>query len=243
MTLSLLRCSSTMHVKNLVEFFDPPSNVNVNTLRRPSTPRETLQPVQGSSGLGPSAPRSSNTRGRANTSSSPVTNPIFPRQIDERADTSGGVKSFTAHTSFMKLRGDKPPMHQDAHIPLLPLPTSSNPPGQPRSDRPSVATLIPSDHTPVPATVVFSRRAAPLYLPKLDKYLSSIPPPEFRDIPQSQSMFSPMDKLAKAGKSLDNLETNTRPYTWRNRNTVLGAIVSMVLGITVSLDVYQSFTF
>ena len=236
-----------MRVKNLVEFFDPP-NADVNNLRPPSTPRRTLQPVQRSSALGPSDPRSSDPRGRVNTSSSSVTNPIFPRQIGERASTSdipGGVNPFTAYTPFVNSRRDKLPMHQDAHIPLLPQGASSNSPGQPRLDIPSVITLVPSsDHTPVPATAVFARRAAPLYLPKLDKYLSSIPPPEFRDIPQSQStMFSPMDKLAETGKSLDDLETNTRPRTWRNRNTILGSIVSIVLGVTVSLDAYPSSVF
>jgi len=228
-----------MRVNNLVEFFDPPSNVNVNTLGRP----------QGSSGPGPSAPRPSDPRSRANASLSAVTNPIFPPQIDERASASdtllGGVQPFTAYTPFLKSRGDKLLMHQGVRIPLLPQGTSSNSPGQPRLDPHSVTTLLPSsNHTPVPATVVFGRRAAPLYLPKLDKYLSSIPPPEFRDTRQSQSMmFSPMDKLTEAGKSLDDLETNTRTRSWRDPNRILGSIVSAVLGVTVSLDAYQSLAF
>jgi hypothetical protein len=34
-------------------------------------------------------------------------------------------------------------------------------------------------HRPVPASTLFGRNVAPLYLPKLDKYLSSLPAPEF----------------------------------------------------------------
>ncbi|GLB36113.1 hypothetical protein LshimejAT787_0304010 [Lyophyllum shimeji] len=88
-------------------------------------------------------------------------------------------------------------------------------------------------HVPVPATVVFARDAPPLYLPQLDKLLSSLSPPEFRD--GSGGMFSPMDKLVESGMSLDDLEANSSVTpAWRNRKTLLGATVNVVLGFTGS---------
>lgn len=97
-------------------------------------------------------------------------------------------------------------------------------------------------HTPVPAVKVFSRKAAPLYLPALDNYLASLPPPNFSTFPYDTSnkdrppmMFPPMDRLAATGRTLADLETNsTIPPWYRNRNTLFGAITSRVLGTLVS---------
>lgn len=92
-----------------------------------------------------------------------------------------------------------------------------------------------SGHTPVAATVVFSRDAPPLYLPKLDKYLASIPSPSFsKTIPGEQRMFPPMGELSKLKTSLDDLETNARRLPiWKNRTTILGSTVNFVIGVMV----------
>ncbi|KAF8078666.1 hypothetical protein FPV67DRAFT_71140 [Lyophyllum atratum] len=110
------------------------------------------------------------------------------------------------------------------------------------SDTPSSTSSIPvhrsqsrhgRKHIPIPSTVVFSRDAPSLYLPKLDRILSSLPLPAFHD--NSKAMFSPMNKLAESGKSLDDLETNkTVAPAWRNRKTLLGSTVNIVLGFTGS---------
>ncbi|KAG5638666.1 hypothetical protein H0H81_011218 [Sphagnurus paluster] len=89
-------------------------------------------------------------------------------------------------------------------------------------------------HAPIPSTVVFSRDAPPLHLRKLDKHLSALPLPDFCD--GSGAIFSPMDKLAESRKSLDDLEANSGVApAWRNRKTLLGATVNIVLGIMVCL--------
>lgn len=90
-------------------------------------------------------------------------------------------------------------------------------------------------HTPVAATAVFSRDAPPLYLPKLDNYIASIPSPNFsRTIPDEKGMFPPMGELSKLKTSLDDLETNARRLpAWRNRTTILGSTVNFVIGLMV----------
>ncbi|KAG6911998.1 hypothetical protein DXG01_000246 [Tephrocybe rancida] len=91
----------------------------------------------------------------------------------------------------------------------------------------------PSHPRPIPSTVVFSRDAPPLHLPKLDTFLSSLLPPVFPGA--SSEMFPPMARLAETGMSLDDLETNqtVAPF-WRNRKTLLSSTVNIVLGFTGS---------
>ncbi len=104
------------------------------------------------------------------------------------------------------------------------------------------AKQIPAPHTPVAVTDLFARKAAPLHLPRLDKYLSSLPPPDFLQDDSKwdkTSMFPPMDRLALTGSSLDDLETNSKvPASWRDRKTILGSAVGIVLGVTVRLYLY-----
>lgn len=107
------------------------------------------------------------------------------------------------------------------------------------------STLVsprPYPHVPVPATVVFGRNAAPLHLPKLDNYLASLSPPVFS--PQhgqaDPRMFPPMDCLAKSERSLDDLEANkTKAPFWRNRKTILGSSLNVILGIMVGQSRYK----
>ena len=94
-------------------------------------------------------------------------------------------------------------------------------------------------HRPVPAPTLFGRNTAPLYLPKLDKYLSSLPAPEFtkwkgktkeKDVP----MFLPMEQLAASKRTIDDLEHNsTITPGWRDRNFWFYMANDAVVGIVV----------
>lgn len=124
-------------------------------------------------------------------------------------------------------------------------PSSSSSPRRPRRHR------VNSPHTPVPAKTLFARNAAPLYLPKLDNYLSSLPAPIFppdqlvfppssgkgkekagtaRD-PKERIMFPPMDRLN--GRRIEDLEHNKKALNWTDRKSIFGGLTSTVLGVTV----------
>ncbi|KZT02648.1 uncharacterized protein LAESUDRAFT_729889 [Laetiporus sulphureus 93-53] len=115
---------------------------------------------------------------------------------------------------------------------------------QPSHSFASSATLVPgpSPHTPVPVSTIFARKAAPLYLPKVDDYISSIPAAAFPLIQKeedakgtSASMFPPMDRLAATGKTLADLEHNSVIAPgWRNCSSILASLTSIALGVTGS---------
>ncbi len=92
------------------------------------------------------------------------------------------------------------------------------------------------DHVPISAYTVFSRNAAPLSLPQLDKYISALPPPPFSSSRgTNKAMFRPLDRLEATGRSIESLETNFKAIpVWRNCNSILRALVNLVLGLTVS---------
>ena len=92
------------------------------------------------------------------------------------------------------------------------------------------------DHVPVSAHTVFSRNAAPLSLPQLDMYISALQPPPFHPSRGSnKAMFPPLDRLAASGRSIESLETNFKEIPiWRDCKSILHALVSLVLGSTVS---------
>lgn len=107
------------------------------------------------------------------------------------------------------------------------------------------STVIPTSttplgtHSPIPASVVFSRSAAPLYLPHLDSYLAGLPAPVFpvflsKDKSKGAPMFPPMDRLAAAGRTLEDLEDNSEvaPW-WRNRVSIFGFLTGWALALTV----------
>ncbi|KAF8632635.1 hypothetical protein AX15_001834 [Amanita polypyramis BW_CC] len=108
------------------------------------------------------------------------------------------------------------------------------------TDVPAVSSADISAHgevhrgpnTPVPAAVIFARKAAPLYLPQLDKYLAGFPRPPF--VPghgRSTQMFPPMDRLISSGMTLDDLESNDRLLPgWKYRKNTL-AIIYGIIGI------------
>lgn len=93
-----------------------------------------------------------------------------------------------------------------------------------------------TDHTPVAASAIFAREAAPLALPALDAYISTLPAPSFPSFDASKhTMFPPLDRLEASGKSLDDLEHNaTIPHWWQNRSKYFGSLSSISLSITVS---------
>ena len=109
-----------------------------------------------------------------------------------------------------------------------------------------------SPHVPVPTRTLFARRAPPLYLPKLDDFLAALKPPKFTMLEEGSTgrgksgkpaMFPPMERLAASGLSIEELELNSPSPGWRNRGTILGAIVNLVLGFTVGwfLDPQSAF--
>ncbi|KAH9178928.1 hypothetical protein EDB89DRAFT_2172217 [Lactarius sanguifluus] len=106
----------------------------------------------------------------------------------------------------------------------------STPSGQKVVDDPSPT------HVPISAHTVFSRNAAPLSLPQLDKYISTLPPPPFPSSGGTNKvMFRPLDRLEATGRSIESLETNFKAIPiWRNCNSILRAIVNLVLGLTGS---------
>lgn len=102
----------------------------------------------------------------------------------------------------------------------------------------------PSDlphHTsaPMSAPTLFSRRAAPLSLPELDEYISTLPIPAFSSRSRTKAgteggRFVPLDRLASTGRSIESLETNFKGKpAWRNCSLILGGLVNAVIGITV----------
>jgi hypothetical protein len=100
------------------------------------------------------------------------------------------------------------------------------------------ALRMTTKHSPVPATTLFARKAAPLYFPHLDDYLSKLPRPPFAQTQtienKKATMFRPMEKLEKLGETLDDLEVNsTPPPFWRNRKSILGSLISIIIGVLV----------
>jgi hypothetical protein len=111
----------------------------------------------------------------------------------------------------------------------------------PHSYPPSHRTEQSSDlaSAPMSAPTLFSRRAAPLSLPELDEYISSLPLPTFSSLSRTNAVteggrFVPLDRLASTGRSIESLETNLKGKpAWRNCSPILGGLVNTVIGITV----------
>jgi hypothetical protein len=121
---------------------------------------------------------------------------------------------------------------------------SSSSVGHMHTVRPAIGRVrarVSFAHSPIPAVTVFSRKAATLFLPKLDDYLATLPPPRFSSFGsrgksknKDIGIFAPMDRLVSLGKTLEDLETNSTilPF-WKNRKTLLGGLVNLFLGIMV----------
>jgi hypothetical protein len=129
-----------------------------------------------------------------------------------------------------------------------------SPHSYPPSQRPTFSHQTPDlsyhdlrDHAPISAPTVFSRHAAPLSLPQLDKYISSLPLPAFSSRSRTKAdtkreKFVPLDRLASAGRSIESLETNYKGKpVWRNCNLILGGLVNAVLGVMVGASIPRLF--
>jgi hypothetical protein len=123
------------------------------------------------------------------------------------------------------------------------LPPHSYPPSQ-RAIFSKQAPDLPyhhdsDDHAPISAPTLFSRDAAPISLPQLDKYISSLPLPAFSSHSRTKAgtksgKFVPLDRLASTGRSIESLETNFKGKpAWRNCNLILGGLVNTIVGVTV----------
>jgi len=144
------------------------------------------------------------------------------------------------HHKHKKIYPDDPEEHRD----LLPKVPHGYPPSVPTltsNEEPlsSTATLVnqypAANHTPVPATTIFARNSAPLYLPKLDKYLEGLDRPSFTPSGKGKLpvMFPPMDRLSALGRTIEELEANVFAPNWRTRGNIFGAFTSAFVGLTV----------
>ncbi len=110
---------------------------------------------------------------------------------------------------------------------------------------PPSRTPDPRDHAPISAPTVFSRHAAPLSLPQLDKYISSLPLPTFSSRSRTEAdtkKFVPLDRLASTRRGIESLETNYKEKpAWRNCNLILGGLVNIVVGVTVGSFLHDLF--
>ncbi|KJA29472.1 hypothetical protein HYPSUDRAFT_32950 [Hypholoma sublateritium FD-334 SS-4] len=108
------------------------------------------------------------------------------------------------------------------------------PPTCPGNEHNEPVNRLQGPHNPVPATVVFARDAFPLSLPKLDRYLSSLPPPRLgdEDNDDNGTMFPPLDQLAKTKKSLDDLESNSIVApAWRNSTSIINTAANLLISL------------
>ena len=104
-------------------------------------------------------------------------------------------------------------------------------------------------HTPIPLSKILARDAAPVSLPKLDEYISSLEMPTFPIIQTAvkgkgkrkkkgkhkacdDPVFPPLERLE--GTTIHDLENNAKVApAWRNRNTIFSSLSNIALGITV----------
>ncbi|KAG7099182.1 hypothetical protein E1B28_001051 [Marasmius oreades] len=232
-----------MAVKDLVDRFEssdsqqPPSTparfitVQSRNLRnrKPSLPQETMDDESGSA--------------TAFTTRIPsVNNNYTTLDITDAAQPFIGIQYLEVEEDEVPYRS-RPISYEDDETWRLIEPDHTYPPSSASQHSFSITpTLVHSRHTlgqhnPISPTELFSRKAPPLYLPKLDSYLESLPQPPFNNVKTNREaeMFPPMDRLVESGYSVEELEANSRvaPF-WRNKKTLLGSAVNVVLGITGS---------
>jgi hypothetical protein len=101
-------------------------------------------------------------------------------------------------------------------------------------------------HKPIPLSEITARNAAPLHLPALDKYLETLPAPDFerwkkederknrsKNASKGVGMFPPMDRLAATGHSIEDLETNSH-IPLESEQSFLMSIVNIFISIAGS---------
>ncbi|KAI1797949.1 hypothetical protein LXA43DRAFT_982749 [Ganoderma leucocontextum] len=98
-------------------------------------------------------------------------------------------------------------------------------------------------HTPIPLSQILTRNAAPVSLPKLDEYISTLETPSLptthtgdgngKGKASHVAVFPPLDRLE--GTAIVDLENNyTPPPAWRNRDTIFSSLLDIALGVTGS---------
>jgi hypothetical protein len=136
-------------------------------------------------------------------------------------------------------------LSDDSEERLLPSP-HSYPPSQPATFSGQRTPHDPRHNAPISAPALFSRHAAPLSLPQLDKYISSLPLPAFSSHSRTKAYtkrekFVPLDRLASTGRSIYSLQTNYKGKpAWRNCNLILGGLVNAVLGVLVGTSIHST---
>ncbi|KAL0951249.1 hypothetical protein HGRIS_007967 [Hohenbuehelia grisea] len=250
-----------MAVKDLIRVFDPdPDNIQLTTTTRQSTngsdAHRTLPRPRGARFISHSPPAPKVTSsveeqvelGSFGPSASSL--PVLPYSRESISSEHLDEVEKTSDIADVKERMRPTILPVDGEDPFS-APMSARDYGTPTKPRiehlhsldPLASPLLQRKHrfpphSPIPATTLFARKAAPLFLPKLDTLLESLPKPEFsfpaysRNEPQ---MFPPMDRLAASGRSIEDLELNSQePPFWRNRKTILGSAVNIILGFTGS---------
>ncbi|EIW64596.1 uncharacterized protein TRAVEDRAFT_55490 [Trametes versicolor FP-101664 SS1] len=101
-------------------------------------------------------------------------------------------------------------------------------------------------HSPIALSQILARDAAPVSLPQLDEYISSMDMPSFPECHSQDggqgkgkgkapavAMFPPLERLT--GTTLADLESNAKiPPAWRNRQSIFGSLLNVALGVTGS---------
>lgn len=98
-------------------------------------------------------------------------------------------------------------------------------------------------HIPIPLGQILDRSAAPVALPKLDEYISSLEMPHFpvfhtaskgkgKGKSSTVAMFPPLEQLQ--GTTIVDLENNAKiAPAWRNRDTIFSSLLNVALSVTV----------
>ncbi|TBU35329.1 hypothetical protein BD311DRAFT_745975 [Dichomitus squalens] len=112
----------------------------------------------------------------------------------------------------------------------------------------STVTLVQTSrvlgpHTPIPLSQILARNAAPVSLPRLDEYISTLEAPSFPITHAANGKgkgkaldiapFPPLEKLK--GTTIADLENNSSVApAWRNRDTIFSGLLNVALSITGS---------
>jgi hypothetical protein len=177
--------------------------------------------------------------------------PLLTNDVGRLHDWQGGDDTLAMDTLSRQDPTDDPAMtfddcHASSTTPQGPVTTGDLPTElntltlATESDTPSLNNAFPTqphgftDHDPLPANTVFSRHAAPLYLPKLDQTLERLPPISFQSSGIAETgVFPPMHLLDLSKCTLDDLESNVKAASWYDRKNLLASAVNYVLGFTV----------
>lgn len=189
---------------------------------------------------------------------SPAYSPGWAKKLDEHDDDTAielsalllGETGSSSHATLFpgtsRLRSGSRSRYEVETASIVSTSTEhKNPPSSS-----SVATLVlpsrlPGPHTPTPLSQILARNASPVFLPKLDEYISTLESPSFSTTQtgngkgkgkgSSVALFPPLERLQ--GTTILDLENNsTPPPAWRNKDTIFSSLLNVGLGITVSIS-------